>query len=411
MTSLMLDAALLYAALGLPVFPLWPMFADGTCACGERFGHCAGPGKHPATRWRHGGIDELPSTDPDRIRRWWGAGYDHHGIPLQVFGLGIPTGLPSGLFVLDVDAKPEANGIESLKRLEAEHGALPEGPLAATPSGGWHHVFRAPPGGGKSSASVIAPGLDTRGEGGMVAVAPTLHRSARRYRWERRLSLYLPDRLPEVPQWVLDRSEPRRTTAGTSSATTQSRAWQVDFEDAAATLVELLDGPFVTWMVDYPEEASREAWRALATNLRAACAGHADLLAHAEEAWHAISAADGVRYRHGDAARVWRNSAESPPISFEHARQHGAPDEVCPYGEKNLVLQARSLARAHRKSPSFVTSALKYLAQNPGTLSSTAVERRISSRDLLIEEGFLEDTTGYVVGVPTGGKGGPASPA
>lgn len=408
MTSLMLDAALLYAALGLPVFPLWPMFADGRCACDGRFGECVMRGKHPATRWRHGGVDELPTRDPDRIRRWWGPGHDGNGIPLHLFGIGIPTGLATGLFVLDVDAKPEANGIESLRRLEAEHGALPEGPLAATPGDGWHHVFRAPPGGGKSSASVIAPGLDTRGEGGMVAVAPTLHKSGRRYRWERRLSLYLPDRMPEVPQWVLDLSEPRRTT---SAPSTQPSAWHVDFDDAAATTIELLDGAYVAWMVDYPEEVSREAWRTLATNLHAACAGHADLLAHAQAAWHAISAADGVRYRHGDAARVWRNAAESPPISFEHSRQHGAPDEVCPEGEKNLVLLARALVRANRRSPSSVTAALTYLAQNPGTLSSTAIERRISTRDLLIEEGFLEDTTGYVVSVPTDRKGGPASPA
>ena len=74
-------------------------------------------------------------------------------------------------------------------------------------------------------------------------------------------------------------------------------------DEAAATLMELLDSPYVRWMIEEATKVSWEAWRALATNLHAACAGHHNLLEVAQAAWHEVSAADELRYRHGHAEK------------------------------------------------------------------------------------------------------------
>jgi hypothetical protein len=327
----------------------------------------------------------------------------------------MPTGETSGLFVVDLDNKPTVNGIENLARLAALHGELPDGPVVVTPSGGRHLYFRAPAGGGPTTAGVAGPGIDTRGHGGMVVLAPSLHKTGRRYRWDRRLSLYLPDRMPAVPPWFLELLRPRTATAKVTTGIDTARAWAVPEDEASATLIELLDSAYVRWMVENAEDVSREVWRALVTNLYAACAGHLELLELAHDAWHTVSACDGVRYRHGHAERAWVDAANSPPISFDHASLHGAPEDVCSPTEKNLVLQARSAAMSARRPAAFVNAALKYLVENPGALAVEAAARRTTTRDLLIDEGFLEDTAGYVRGAArhddADEKGDQASPA
>jgi hypothetical protein len=327
----------------------------------------------------------------------------------------MPTGAVSGIFVVDLDNKPEADGIGNLARLVEEHGPLPDGPRVLTPSGGMHLYFRAPAGGGPTKAAVIAAGIDTRGEGGMVVLAPSMHKSGKRYRWDKKLSLYLPDRLPEVPGWLLERLQSKRGQSAAPQQRQGGSAWPVSHEDAAASLAEMLDSPYVRWMVEAPEDVSREAWRALATNLHAACAAHDDLVKIAEAAWHAVSAEDPLRYRPSHAARQWADAAKSPPISFEHAEQHGAPEEVSSSGAKNLVVEARQSAYRAPKSTAFVDAALAFLTDAPGRLLATAEERGVTPRHVLVEEGFLEDTSGYVKAVSLDehhdGKEGSASPA
>ena len=69
----MLEAALLYATAGYPVFPIAPR------------------GKHPLTK--HGFKDA--TIDADTIRKWWQRWPDAN--------IGIPTGDASGLYVVDAD--------------------------------------------------------------------------------------------------------------------------------------------------------------------------------------------------------------------------------------------------------------------------------------------------------------------
>ena len=88
----LLAAALDYAARGLPVFPCLPR------------------GKTPAVaRGFH-----AATTNPATIRRYW-TDPDRN--------IGIPTGMPSGVWVLDIDG-PE--GEASLRALEMKHGAIPK---------------------------------------------------------------------------------------------------------------------------------------------------------------------------------------------------------------------------------------------------------------------------------------------
>src|SRR5262245_2554003 len=73
----LLEAALGYAARGLPVFP------------------CKRADKSPLTR--HGFNDA--STDPEQIREWW--------TQWPNAMIGMPTGAVSGIDVLDLDVKPD----------------------------------------------------------------------------------------------------------------------------------------------------------------------------------------------------------------------------------------------------------------------------------------------------------------
>lgn len=138
-------AALRYAALGLPVFPLRP----GT--------------KRPATE--HGFLDA--TTDPAVITspEWWGGN--------RVLNIGIPTGAAYGLLVIDNDRKNGVDGVASLTAFLAERGlVLPQVPQVTTPGGGVHLWLRLN-GRPVGSRAGVLPGVDIRGDGGYVCVWPS----------------------------------------------------------------------------------------------------------------------------------------------------------------------------------------------------------------------------------------------
>ncbi len=78
--------------------------------------------------------------------------------------IGMPTGKASGLTVVDID--PKNGGDKSVGRLN-----IPNTRTAETPSGGLHFYFKDA--GIRNSASLLAPGVDIRGEGGYVIVPPS----------------------------------------------------------------------------------------------------------------------------------------------------------------------------------------------------------------------------------------------
>jgi hypothetical protein len=158
------EAALAYAQAGVPVFPLRPGGKDP----------CVTRGFHAAT------------TDPVRIRQWWQR--------WPTANLGVPTGEPSGLVVLDVD--PRHGGERSLRHLQrmldhrAADLALISSDLCATrqaqSGGGGLHLFY----GWDALAPVHSTtrlageeGLDLRANGGYIVVSPSRLNGGGVYRW------------------------------------------------------------------------------------------------------------------------------------------------------------------------------------------------------------------------------------
>jgi hypothetical protein len=141
----LLAAALNYAARGLPVFP------------------CVPRGKAPAlSRGFH-----AATTNPATIRRYWTD-------PER--NIGIPTGLASGVWVLDVDG---AEGEASLQALKTIHGAIPKTRIVVTARG--RHAWFECSGPVPTTVGRIGPGIDTRGDNGYVVVPPSVHQTGHRY--------------------------------------------------------------------------------------------------------------------------------------------------------------------------------------------------------------------------------------
>lgn len=177
-------AALDAEARGWSVVPLHSVRA-GTCTCGSPW--CPAPGKHARVAWKrymeHG-------AGPSQLQHWWrrwpGA------------NVGVVTGTVSDLVVLDVD--PRHGGGGSLAALEAVHGRLPPTVEVRTGGGGRHLYFSHP--GGAVTSGPIAPGLDVKGDGGLVVCPPSIHASGDTYAWQKGRA---PGETPlaRPPDWLL----------------------------------------------------------------------------------------------------------------------------------------------------------------------------------------------------------------
>lgn len=167
--------ALFYAELGWRVIPIPP------------------GGKRPELeRWQ-----DIATTDRSLIADWFRRWPGH--------GIGLATGHLSGVFALDVD--PGHGGDDTLATLEAQHGKLPDTVEAITGGGGRHLLFRWPELAEgqdlRNSAGRLGLGLDIRGEGGQIVVAPSVHPdTGRRYEWEAS-SRPGEQAIAEAPAWLL----------------------------------------------------------------------------------------------------------------------------------------------------------------------------------------------------------------
>jgi len=180
----LLKAALSYARRDWYVVPLHSI-RNGHCTCGRQ--DCGSPGKHPRTL---NGVYDA-TNDPAVIAGWWRIWPDAN--------VGIATGAASGFIVLDVD--PRHGGDDSLVDLECQHGLVPETPQSLT-GGGGRHLLPDHPGRTVPNRVAIAPGLDVRGDGGLIVAPPSAHASGREYAWD--IASH-PDDVPPaaVPGWLL----------------------------------------------------------------------------------------------------------------------------------------------------------------------------------------------------------------
>ena len=175
------------------IIPAHNIRPNGECSCGRP--HCANPGKHPRIPWSPYQTDR---ADESVAAVWWKR--------WPQANIAIVTGTISGLVVLDIDTA--RGGAESLYELEQEHGPLPDTPTVLTGGGGCHYYF-AHPGANRtiSGGSGFRPGVDLRGDGGIVIAPPSSHASGRTYAWE--VSAHFEDvplaPLPPLVEWLIER--------------------------------------------------------------------------------------------------------------------------------------------------------------------------------------------------------------
>ena len=142
-------AALYYASLGWSVFPLVPRE------------------KIPLLSKAKGGNGlKDASADLDTVTAWWSRYPDAN--------IGLTTGGPSGLVVVDVDG---ADGEAAL----ALYGTLPDTVESHTGKGR-HLLFIGSPE-IRNSAGKLGPQLDVRAEGGYIVAPPSIHPNGGVYRW------------------------------------------------------------------------------------------------------------------------------------------------------------------------------------------------------------------------------------
>jgi hypothetical protein len=188
---------------GWQLYPVYAVDDEGTCAC-PKGQACPHPGKHPTTPR---GFNDA-SSDPERIAelftRWPGG------------NVGLKTGRASGTIIIDVD--PRHGGMETLGRLQAEHGYLPPTRMHATGGGGFHYALRYPEGMVEVPSRAIGPGVEVKANGAGVVMPPSNHASGGRYALLLRAPLApLPPCVAEIPRREL------RVLAGGAEPPTESR--------------------------------------------------------------------------------------------------------------------------------------------------------------------------------------------
>jgi len=151
-------------------FPLYNVI-NGKCQCSNP--SCDKGGKHAKIRW--GQITESVRGE---------------------HGHGVCTGERSGIFVVDVDVRPEkgVDGFEDILKL----GPMPDTLVVATPTGGFHFYFKWPGFKVRNSAKELAPGVDIRGDGGMVVEAGSPHANGGVYEVVEDLPI------ADAPEWLLN---------------------------------------------------------------------------------------------------------------------------------------------------------------------------------------------------------------
>lgn len=162
-----MKAALVYAQAGWAVLPVEPN------------------GKRPILKdWTN-----AASSDPAQVAQW----VERY----PTANVGIATGPKSGVFALDVD--PRSGGVEALENLVRTNGFLPKTVQARTGSGGAHYLFKLPDFTVSNSAGKLGSGLDIRGEGGQIVVAPS-RTPAGTYQW---VNAPWDTEIAEAPEWLL----------------------------------------------------------------------------------------------------------------------------------------------------------------------------------------------------------------
>jgi P4 family phage/plasmid primase-like protien len=195
-----LDATLMYASKGVPVFPVHFRRDSGECSCGDIT--CQNLAKHPAVPGERMGGDKHATIDEDQIKRWFGEKGPRRGY-------NIGASCREGLMCLDVD--PKHGGLESLEEFVRDHHPLPDTWVEQTGEDtegnrGLHFWFLVPPGKQYNRRKNVAgyKGIDLLCDGYAI-VAPSIHASGVQYE-----ALTSVNDIVEAPQWLLAMTEETR---------------------------------------------------------------------------------------------------------------------------------------------------------------------------------------------------------
>jgi len=167
----LLTAALKYADQGWKIFP-----------CGPK-------SKIPLISKKKGGKGVRDATsDKEQITRWWET--------CPNANIALACGPDSGVYVVDVDLDEDkgVNGWETLRSLKEE---MPATMIQDTPRGGAHYLYqtdKAP-----ANKNNFKNGIDIRGDGYYIMVAPSIHPNKKVYKW-RKSTIDLP--LAEYPDFM-----------------------------------------------------------------------------------------------------------------------------------------------------------------------------------------------------------------
>jgi hypothetical protein len=213
-----LDAALEWLEDGYVLAKLHGLTRRGVCTCGKPCGKRAG--KHPVFKDPHG---EHAIRTPEQAEAAFSSG---------LYNLGLVTGSPTGIVVLDVDTDEGKVGRESLEKLAAAHGwdDLTATRQHRTGGGGTQFLFSYKGPVLKTTLSVLGPDLDFKaGDGGAFIVLPPSRSAKGLY------EVLSDDPIQKAPSWLLKLCE-RQTDPTGREGTVQasSVAWTAPPDGATA---------------------------------------------------------------------------------------------------------------------------------------------------------------------------------
>lgn len=246
------DWAKFWANKGFSVIPVH-YIKDGKCSC-NLGADCPSPGKHPApSRWKS---YQEKKADIHTLEMWFDGRF-------KDYNLGVVTGKISGnVFVVDVDIGPGKPGPDTLDDLQMANEDLPQTMEQITGSGGRHYFYRAAEGEEiLTGKNTLGDGIDTRGEGGFVVVAPSTHKSGNDYV----VNAY---DIEDTPDWLRDMSltsAPRINAESSAIQGATTDRWGDMVDGREGYMVQLLLGTIRTFWAQKGElptvdELVEEAW-------------------------------------------------------------------------------------------------------------------------------------------------------
>ena len=241
--------------LGFSVVPVHYVLPNGGCSCHAGI-DCASPGKHPApASWQK---YQEKRANKDTLEFWFEGRFAD-------YNLGVVTGSISGnVFAVDVDIGDGKDGDETLHDLQMQNDDFPDTLAQITGSGGSHFFFRAP----KdekiiTGKNTLGAGIDTRGEGGFVVVAPSNHKSGNNYHFNGAADF----EIEASPNWLTAMSlqENFHFSGQTSIQGTAINKWGDLVDGREGYMVQLIMGTLRTWWAEKGslpsiEELIEDAW-------------------------------------------------------------------------------------------------------------------------------------------------------